>query len=88
MRSMVLSKAVEGFLITRTAEGYSQDTLRIYKWALSNLVEYLGDPEIKAVTATNLQAFYAYLQNEYVPQRRNGDLSPQKPRSIENAWTE
>ena len=87
MANMLLSKAVEGFLISRSAEGYSQETLKIYRWALSTMADYLGNPEMKAVTSADLQAFYAYLQKEYVPRRTNGDKSPLKPRSIENAWT-
>jgi integrase/recombinase XerD len=87
MANMSLSKAIEGFLISRAAEGYSQETLKIYRWALSAIVEFLDDPEIKSITSTELQSFYAYLQNDYIPRRTNGDTSPLKPRSIENAWT-
>ncbi len=87
MGSMALSKAVEGFLISRTAEGYSQETLKIYRWALSSIVEYLKDPDVTSITPIDLQSFYAYLQTEYVPQRTNGDKSPLKPRSVENALT-
>lgn len=61
--------------------------MKIYKWALSAVVEFLNDPDVKTVTSAELQSFYAYFQNEYVPRRMNGDTSPLKPRSIENAWT-
>jgi integrase/recombinase XerD len=51
------------------------------------MVEYLNNPEIKAVTSKELQGFYTYFQTSYIPHRANGDKSPLKPRSIENAWT-
>lgn len=87
MGAMSLSKAVEGFLIAKSAEGYSQATLNIYKWALTTMVEHLNDPEFKTITPSQIQAFYAYLQTDYVPKRSNKDTSPLKPRSVENAWT-
>lgn len=87
MANVFLSKAVEGFLLSKTVEGYSQETLKLCRWALSAMVEYLKDPDIKAVTSKELQGFYAYFQTSYIPHRTNGDKSPLKPRSIENAWT-
>jgi integrase/recombinase XerD len=87
MVAMLLSKAIEGFLIARTAEFYSPDTLDIYKWALKLMSDYLSNPEVKSITPSDVQRFYVWLQTEYKPKRTNGDDSPLKPRSIENAWT-
>lgn len=87
MSSMVLSTAVEGYFMAKDADDYSKETLKIYRWALNLMTEYLKDPKVKSIKSSDLQSFYAYLRNEYVPHRTNGDTSPLKPRSIENAWT-
>jgi hypothetical protein len=66
MQPMSLSKAMEGFLIARTAEGYSPETLKIYRWALTVMVNHLNDPPLSSILPTDLQHFYAYLQHDYI----------------------
>lgn len=87
MGAIKLSKAIEGFLISRSAEGYSKETLKIYEWALIQMSNYLQDPDLKTITPEQIQAFYSFLQTDYIPKRTSGEPGPLKPRSIENAWT-
>jgi len=84
---MLLSQAIYGFTIARTAEGYSSNTLDMYKWALQLLGNYLDDPDPAEVTYKELQSFFAYLATDYIPSRSNGDKSPLSRRSVENIWT-
>jgi integrase/recombinase XerD len=83
---MKLAEASKGFLLMKATE-YSPNTLKIYEWALSNLCAFLNDPEVKKITDLDLQRFLLFLQNDYQPNRKNGESGPLKPRSIENAWT-
>ncbi len=39
---ILLSQAIEGFLIARAADGYSPFSLKQYQWALKMLLE-MGD---------------------------------------------
>ena len=41
---MRLSEAVRGFLIARIADGYSHNTINIYRHHLAQMAEYLADP--------------------------------------------
>ncbi|MBN1401058.1 MAG: tyrosine-type recombinase/integrase [Anaerolineae bacterium] len=84
---MRLSQAIKGFLIARSADGYSENTLNIFRNHLGRqLIEFLGDIEVDAVTPQDLQGFMAWLREGYIPKRRNGDTSPLSPSSLSNAW--
>lgn len=48
---MQLSKAVEGYIISSLAEGYSPLTLNAYKSALFTMIEYPGDQAAEKVLA-------------------------------------
>ena len=83
---MLLSAAIEGFLLTGRSH-YSSDTIAIYKWALSRLLIFLDDKELEEVTPDDLTRFISYLRTDYIPVRKNKDTSPLTSRSIENVWT-
>ena len=83
---MHLSRAVDGFLIARTADGYSHHTLESYARRLGQMVEYLGDPLLEAVTSEDVRRFFAWLREGYTPRRSNGDSSPLSPHTLSNAW--
>jgi integrase/recombinase XerD len=84
---MKMSKAIPGFILVRTADGYSPNTLAMYEWALNLISEGLGDPEIEVITTEQLQRFYVWLRTEYVPTRFDKKEHPLAPRSVENIWT-
>ena len=46
---MKLSKAEERFIFACLADGYSPNTMDVYKWALVRLERYLEDPEVAAI---------------------------------------
>ena len=47
---MRLSDAIAGYLIARTADGYSPHTLAIYRHHLGQMADYLGAPDLDAIT--------------------------------------
>ncbi len=61
-KDLLLSQAVDGFLMARRADGYSPQTLEQYKWALDMLVQFVDKP-LRQVTVENLRAFMASVQN-------------------------
>jgi integrase/recombinase XerD len=83
---MDLHKAIEGFLISRTADGYSPATLEMYRWALALLVRRLGNPELGIIQPADIQSFYAWLRSDYVPTRASKSTEPLSSRSVENVW--
>lgn len=83
---MRLSHALDGFVLTRQADGYSSRTIEIYRWTLTKLIAHLGDPAVTAITTQDINSFFSWLHSDYVPIRGNGDTSPLKPQSIQNAW--
>lgn len=84
---MFLRKAIEGFLIARTADGYSPETLKMYRWALGLMNSHLGEREVSDIGPEDLERFWTWLRVDYKPRRMNGDLSPLSGRSLENVWT-
>jgi hypothetical protein len=62
---MQLSKAVDGYVISSLAEGYSPLTLNAYKSALFTMIEYLGDKEVSRVNTDDLKGFMSYLVMDY-----------------------
>lgn len=84
---MELHKAIEGFLIARTADGYSPETLKMYRWALELISTQLGEMEVGAIRASDLERFWNWVRTDYRPTRMSGDTSPLTGRSLENIWT-
>jgi integrase/recombinase XerD len=83
---MLLSQAIEGYILDRLAGGYSPATMDIHKVFLSRLDGYLQSPVLNKITPADLNRFMVWLQSEYVPNRMSGDTSPLAPASIDGAW--
>lgn len=73
---MKLSKAVEGFIIARLADGYSSNATDSYSCALNFLIESLDIPAIENMATENLRRFFFILHTDYKPNRPGGDSSP------------
>ncbi|MDK1119339.1 MAG: phage integrase N-terminal SAM-like domain-containing protein [Anaerolineae bacterium] len=83
--SLVLSKALIGYLYFKTAEGLRDRSLESYERILKNWIQYFGDVEIDNITDKDIIGYLKWLRTEYVPQRFGGDtraLSPKTPRNI------
>lgn len=73
---MLLSKAIEGFVVAKLASGYSSNTLGMYRVYLKLLSSFIHDADVNTITPADLERFMAWVSTEYKPHRVNGDTSP------------
>jgi len=52
--SLSLSKAIDGFLKFKTAEGLSQHTITSYEFTLGHWLKYIGDREVSEIQSSDL----------------------------------
>jgi integrase/recombinase XerD len=83
---MKLSVAIEGFRLHIASGDYSAGTVSLYRDCLTNLSEFLNDPELKKVTLQDLQAFMIYMRSDYQPKRFGGSTRPVSASHIDNHW--
>lgn len=83
---MKISKAIEGFLLSKSAEGLSKRTLITYEQQLAHLASYLEDKELENISTHDLRKFIDYLRNDYKPTRWGGDKKPLTARTVHNYW--
>ncbi len=81
-----ISKAIDGFLKFKTAEGLSQRTISSYEFILSHWLETIGDRNVSDVQSSDLTGYLAWLRTEYKPVRFNGSSAPLSAKSIRNVW--
>lgn len=65
VREVTLSRAIEGFLLHKSAEGRSRHTLADYRNCLGKLLSFLGDLPVRQVGITRMREFFAYLNTDY-----------------------
>lgn len=73
---MLVSKAVNGFIIAKRADGFSEATLEVYTWALKQLITHSADCELTKVTPSLMQSFFGALRKRQLSER-----------SVECVWT-
>ena len=83
---MKFSTAIQGFTIARISEGYSSDTLKNYTIHLTQVAQYLGDPEVESITANDLRLWFYHLRTSYIPARHNNNTEPLTETSIHSKW--
>jgi len=84
---LILSKAVQGFLQYKQAEGLSPRTIESYEHDLKLWLEYQQDVDVGKVTAAHIRAYMIYLQKEYKPRRiTGGNDRPLSSKSIRNHY--
>lgn len=86
---MLLSKAIEGFLLDFSLHHSASTAHRAYHPALRHLLRYLRDQPLEEITPDALKQFVYYLVTEYVPERnpystRRGTLLSGS--AIDNYW--
>jgi len=84
---MLLSKAIEGFVVAKLASGYSSNTLGMYRVYLKLLSSFIHDADVDTIKPADLERFMAWVSTEYKPHRVNGDASPVKPATLANTWS-
>lgn len=84
---MLLSKALVGFLLHKSADGLSPNTARIYRAALSKLVTFTGDADVTAITTDDIRGWFTWLREDY----RTPEYSARRPEhlsaaTLQQAW--
>jgi len=83
---MKLSEAIRGYSVYKMADGFSEETIKGYRWSLDKEVKFLKDPEVESITEEALRNFIMYLKTEYVPARPGGDTSPLSQATLDKVW--
>jgi integrase/recombinase XerD len=83
---MLLSKAIEGFILDGLAGSYSPNTMRLYQLYLDIFLRYQGDCDLETISAPILSKYMSYLRNDYKPHRPSADSSPLSPSALDNHW--
>lgn len=82
---MILSKAIEGYLLEISAT-FSRETVALYQKNLRLLLQFIGDKELTEVNLQDLTRFIVYLRNEYKPKRMVVSDEPLSPSAVDNHW--
>lgn len=89
MTEVVLSKAVEGFILSKSASGRSPNTVRNYRKELARFIEIVGDKDIGSVTNEDVEKYLHYLKNDFrITQQGTTAIKPRKitSKTLRNAW--
>ncbi len=84
--SLLLSKAIGGFIQYKAAEGLSPITLRSYEDHLKLWVEHLGDKPVNWIKTADVQEYFVWLRTEYEPHRFGGDRRALSAKTIRNFY--
>jgi site-specific recombinase XerD len=81
-----LSRAIEGFLLHKSASGRSPYTLRNYRPQLIRFANQLDDQPINEITSKQIEAFFRYLREDYHINSICHDKKKLSPKTVKNAW--
>jgi integrase/recombinase XerD len=84
--SLILDKAITGFISYKMAEGLSQRSIVSYEWILRKWAVYTGEIELNKIASQDITGYLSWLRNDYVPRRFNGKKHPLSPKTIRNVW--
>jgi len=86
LSSMLLEKAITGFLNSKTAQGLSDRSVDSYKRILEQWAKYAGNKDVSQLTDREINAYLVFMQTEYVPRRFGGDTRLLAPKTLRNIW--
>lgn len=81
-----LSKAIDGFLTFKVAEGLSKRTTDSYEHILQCWQDHIGDLKVNSITTLDLSSYLAWMRTDYKPKRWNGNSDPLSPKSLRNIY--
>ena len=84
--SILLSKAIDGFLTFKLAEGLSKRTIDSYEHTLRHWLNHVGDLKVSQIKTSDLVAFLAWMRTDYKPRRWNGNTEPLSAKSLRNVY--
>jgi len=81
------SKALQGFINYKSAEGLSPTTINSYERDIKLWLTYQEDVDLSEITSRDLRDYLNYLRTEYTPRRLSGkNDKPLAPKTIRNHW--
>lgn len=83
---MNLTRALDGFLFTLKADGYSQSTVDLYRIMLTTLAGFLQDKDVAHIEPSDLTRYFAFLRNDYKPRRQGSNDAPLSGSTLQNHW--
>jgi integrase/recombinase XerD len=78
---MLMSEAIKGFFLHKSADGLSQNTIITYGWALRKWLMFTGDKEMSELSPKDSYAFFAYL-----PTVTSARGIPLSHKSLDDIW--
>ncbi len=84
--SLCLSKAIDGFISFKNAEGLSYRTIDSYSRLLEKWYEYAGEISVGEIDPKHIISYLNWLRNDYIPHRFSGKTHPLSPKTIRNVW--
>lgn len=84
----ILSRAIEGYLISLAANGRSENTIRNYRQELIRLTNWLGDSPIDKITDKQVEGYMIFLRDEFrITHVAKTQIKPKKlsQKSLSNA---
>ena len=83
---MNMTSALDGFLFTLKADGYSPATVDLYRIMLNTLAGFLQDQEVSEIAPNDLTRYFTYLRGDYTPRRQGGNDAPLSGSTLQNHW--
>jgi integrase/recombinase XerD len=84
--SLVLTKAITGFINYKTAEGLTFRSVDSYRRALEQWAEHIGEIDTGCITHQSISDYLLYLRTEYVPRRFSGDTRALSGKTLRNVY--
>ena len=84
--SLLLSKAITGFIQYKAAEGLSPTTLTSYEHDLKLWLEYMTDMPVNWIKTPKVRDYFVWLRTDYEPRRITGDHQALAPKTIRNFY--
>jgi len=84
--NLIISKAIDGFVKYKMAEGLSPRSVNSYEFLLIQWLKHIGDKPASEISSQDITAYLAWLRTEYQPKRFNGQTNPLSPKTIRNMW--
>jgi integrase/recombinase XerD len=84
--TLSISKAIDGFLKFKVAEGLSQRTVDSYEYYLNQWMNHIGDQDVAKIKSSDLTNYLAWMRTEYKPKRWNGNEDPLSAKSLRNVY--
>lgn len=60
---MQLNRAIEGFILSRRADGISSSTIQLYQYGLKSWQNWIGNPEVESILPSHMQGYFAHLRS-------------------------